>query len=140
MTQVKLVQTDADKLACFPVLRELRLHLEEAEFLPQLRRQEAQGYQLAFVEDAGQVVAVAGFWINEMFAYGKYMYVCDLVTSGSARSAGHGKVLVDFLKAFARDAGCAQLHLDSGVQRFAAHKFYLREGFIISSHHFQLAL
>jgi ribosomal protein S4 len=33
---VKLAQTDAEKLACFPVMKELRTHLEEAEFMPQL--------------------------------------------------------------------------------------------------------
>lgn len=137
---VKLALTDAEKLACFPVLKELRPHLQEAEFMPQLGRQEAQGYRLAFVEDAGQIVAVAGFWVNEAFVYGKYMYVFDLVTSETARSLGHSKALMDFLKTLAKDAGCAQLHLDSGVQRFRAHKFYLREGFIISSHHFQLVL
>ncbi len=27
-----------------------------------------------------------------------------------------------------------KLQLDSGVQRFGAHRFYLREGFHISSH------
>lgn len=137
---VKIAHTEAEKRACFPVLKELRTHLEEPDFLPQLKRQEAHGYQLAFVQDAGEVVAVAGFWLDEAFAYGRYMYVHDLVTSAGARSAGHGRALMDFLKEFAKDAGCVQLHLDSGVQRFAAHKFYLREGFHIASHHFQLVL
>lgn len=137
---IKVARTNPEKLACFQVLRELRLDLREDAFLPQLERQEAQGYQLAFVRHGEQVVAVAGFWINEAFAYGKYMYVYDLVTIGSARSSGHGKLLLDFLKTFAKDAGCVQLHLDSGVQRFAAHKFYLREGFVISSHHFAMDL
>ena len=137
---IDLARTDADKLACFPVLKELRTHLEEADFLPQLRRLEAQDYQLAFVRDEGQVTAVAGFWLSEMFAYGKYMYVYDLVTGANARSKGHGAALMDFLKTLARDAGCEQLHLDSGVQRFAAHKFYLREGFRIASHHFAMDL
>lgn len=137
---IDLARTDADKLACFPVLKELRTHLEEADFMTQLRRLEAQDYQLAFVRDEGQVAAVAGFWVSEAFAYGKYMHVYDLVTGEGARSQGHGAALMDFLKTLARDAGCAQLHLDSGVQRFAAHKFYLREGFRIASHHFALDL
>ena len=137
---IKLAQTDAEKLACFPVMRELRTHLEEADFLPQLKRLEAQDYQLAYVEDKGQVVAVAGFWLSEALAYGKYMHVYDLVTSSAARSKGYSKALMDYLKDLAREAGCAQLHLDSGVQRFRAHKFYLREGFIIASHHFQQVL
>ena len=137
---IKLAQTDAEKLACFPVMKELRTHLEEADFLPQLKRLEAQDYQLAYVEDEGRVVSVAGFWINETFSYGKYMYVYDLVTSETARSKGYSKALLDYLKNLAKEAGCAQLHLDSGVQRFRAHKFYLREGFMIASHHFQQLL
>ncbi len=137
---IKLAQTDAEKLACFPVLKELRIHLEETEFLPQLKWQEAQGYQLAYVADDERVVSVAGFWLNETFSYGKYMYIYDLVTSETARSSGYSKALLDYLKAMAKEAGCAQLHLDSGVQRFRAHKFYLREGFVISGHHFQQVL
>lgn len=137
---IDLARTDADKLACFPVLKELRTHLEEADYLPQLERLEAQDYQLAFVRDEGRVTAVAGFWLSEAFAYGKYMHVYDLVTSEGVRSRGHGAALMDFLKVLARDSGCTQLHLDSGVQRFAAHRFYLREGFRIASHHFAVDL
>jgi hypothetical protein len=40
----------------------------------------------------------------------------------------------------ARATGCAKLELDSGVQRFDAHRFYLRKRMIISSHHFSLEL
>lgn len=140
MNTVKIAQTDAEILALYPVMRELRTHLAEADFLPQVNRQAAHGYRLAYLEENGAVVAVAGFHIAEALAWGKYMYVCDLVTNLAARSSGHGKALLDFLKAHAREAGCAQLHLDSGVQRFSAHKFYLREGMIISCHHFQLEL
>ncbi len=38
--------------------------------------------------------------------------------------------MISWLKSHARQLGCNQLHLDSGVQRFSAHRFYLREGFI----------
>jgi len=38
----------------------------------------------------------------------------------------------------AHERGCGQVHLDSGVQRFAAHRFYLRNGFDIASHHFSV--
>jgi hypothetical protein len=44
------------------------------------------------------------------------------------------------LVAEARAAGCGELHLDSGVQRFAAHRFYLRERMEIMAHHFRLKL
>lgn len=138
---IALAETDADILACYPVMRELRTQFSEADFLAQVKRQrEAQGYRLAYLEEERRVVAVAGFRIEEALAWGKYMYVYDLVTSADTRSAGHGKALLGDLEARARAAGCAQLHLDSGVQRFAAHRFYLREGMYISCHHFQLDL
>jgi hypothetical protein len=82
----------------------LRSHLEQADFSPQLTRQETQGYRLAFAEGGGQVVAVAGFLINEAFDYGKYLYVYDLVTGETARSGGQGGALLGFLKTFARGA------------------------------------
>ena len=40
----------------------------------------------------------------------------------------------------ARRRGCAQFHLDSGVQRFDAHRFYLHKGMNISAHHFAMPL
>jgi hypothetical protein len=43
---------------------------------------------------------------------------------------------MQWLMGQAQQAGCAQIHLDSGVQRFAAHGFYLRHRFSITSHHF----
>lgn len=48
------------------------------------------------------------------------------------------KFLVSWFKSHALATGCEQIHLDSGVQRFAAHRFYLREGFNIASHHFSI--
>ncbi len=81
---------------------------------------------------------LAGFDISEALAWGKHLYVYDLVTDASHRSQGHGEALIEFLKNHALEQGCQLLHLDSGVQRFEAHKFYMHEGFHISSYHFGL--
>ena len=53
---------------------------------------------------------------------------------------GYGKTLLDLLTERAREADCQALELDSGVQRFDAHRFYLTNRMIISSHHFRLSL
>ncbi len=47
-----------------------------------------------------------------------------------------GAALLRELERRARDAGCAVVDLDSGVQRHGAHRFYLRERMDITSHHF----
>lgn len=121
-------------------MAELRTHLVRAEFLPRVRRQMQDGFRLAFVEDRGVVVAVAGYRITENLFHGRFLYVDDLVTTAARRSEGHGKVLFNWLVEQARGNECQALELDSGVQRFDAHRFYLREGMQIRSHHFSLPL
>ncbi|MGE0080502.1 MAG: GNAT family N-acetyltransferase [Thiohalomonadaceae bacterium] len=133
---IRLASTDAEITACYPVMRELRPHIAEHEFLPRVRSQQAAGYQLAFVEEQGEVVAVAGFRRGENLAWGRFLYVDDLVTASTCRSRGHGAHLLAWLKRTAAEHGCAQLHLDSGIQRKDAHRFYEREGMSVSSLHF----
>ena len=76
----------------------------------------------------------------EMLAFGKLMYVDDLITANNDRSKKYGGNLFDWLVEHAKTNGCVQLHLDSGVHRFSAHRFYLTKRMEISSHHFSLKL
>jgi GNAT superfamily N-acetyltransferase len=126
---------------CFPVMRELRTHLEnEDELVERVQRQQKQGYQLAFVESEGEVRAVAGYRFLESLFSGKNLYVDDLVTRESDRSRGFGGVLLDWLIEQSREAGCESLELDSGVQRFDAHGFYFSKRMHISSYHFRIKI
>ena len=126
---------------CHAVMRELRPHLtDEAAFVAQVERQQAEGYRLVFVEADGEVRAVAGYRVFENLFAGKILYVDDLVSREADRSRGYGGRLFDWLVERAREAGCTFLTLDSGVQRFGAHRFYLRKGMDIVSHHFSMRL
>lgn len=139
---IRLATTEADLRRAFPLIHQLRPHLDEDAFAAQaLRQTSAHGWQLALAQDQeARTVACAGYRIAEWLAWRKAMYVDDLVTDEHARSRGHGDRLFTWLVERARAAGCAQLHLDSGVQRFAAHRFYLRHRMDITSHHFALRL
>jgi ribosomal protein S18 acetylase RimI-like enzyme len=87
--------TSYDQISqCFDVLSQLRPHLQRSEFLAQVQRQQQSGYKLAFLEQANQVVAVAGFNIGECLAWGKFIYVYDLVVAEVLRSQGHGQQLL----------------------------------------------
>jgi GNAT superfamily N-acetyltransferase len=122
-------------------MRELRSHFADQEAF--VRRvddvQRAEGYRLvgAF-EDGDDAVAVAGFRVGHMLAWGRFLYVDDLSTLPAARRRGHGRALLEWLRDEARRLGCDQLHLDSGVgpERFDAHRLYLNVGLAITSHHF----
>ncbi len=137
---IQVAVSDADVMACFPVMRELRPLLVEAEFLARVRRQEQERFQLAFARAADEIVAVAGYRFMEKLFSNHVLYVDDLVTRDTARSLGYGRDLFEWLTQRAREHGCSLLELDSGVQRFAAHRFYLRERMAIVSHHFALEL
>lgn len=132
--------TDAEISACFPVMKVLRPHLEETQFLATVRRQQAQGYHLVFIRETDAVVSAAGFRILEFLAWGKVLYVDDLITDPAQRGRGFGGRLLDWLIAHARAERCAELHLDSGYQRNAAHRLYLNKGLELNSHHFALKL
>lgn len=139
--QVKLAKTDTDLQRVAPVMCQLRPQYDHASLVQQARRQmDEGGYHLAMVVDENDaVLCVAGFVVQRKLAWSKHLYVDDLVTDESKRSTGAGAMMIDWLKNFAREQGCEQLHLDSGVQRFGAHRFYLRHGFDINSHHFAIS-
>jgi GNAT superfamily N-acetyltransferase len=137
---IDVAETPEAIRACFPVVVQLRPHLEEDAFVSQVARQQKAGYQLARLHVAGVVRAVAGFRYLETLAWRRICYVDDLVTDAASRSQNLGRAMFDWLIATAREAGCAQLHLDSGVQRFDAHRFYLARRMAITSHHFAISL
>jgi GNAT superfamily N-acetyltransferase len=135
---IKIAESDAELARIGDVLLELRDMFTKDGLIAQIKAQQQAGYRVAYLESAGEVLCVAGFVVGEKLAWGKHLYVDDLVTAERHRSTGAGKRMLDWLKAYARGLGCGQLQLDSGVQRFGAHRFYLREGFHISSHHFAI--
>ena len=95
------------------------------------------GYRLAAAfDDAPQAQAVCGFRVLEMLYSGRQLYIDDLSTLPQARGKGHARALLAWAEAEARRLGCRSLHLDSGVQRFAAHRLYLKAGMDITAHHF----
>jgi GNAT superfamily N-acetyltransferase len=138
--RIALAGTEADITRCFPVMAGLRPQLIAGEFVPRVLRQQAAGYRLAYLEDGGEVRAVAGFRYLDTLAWGRILYVDDLVTTPAQRSQGLGGRLFDWLVAQARENDCDQMHLDSGVQRFGAHRFYLARRMDIIAHHFALKL
>jgi GNAT superfamily N-acetyltransferase len=133
--------TEEQIASTFDVMAALRPHLDRATYVAAVTRMMGTGFRLAALRAAGErVVAVTGFRVSESLAWGRYLYVDDLVTADSERSRGYGKLLFEWLKDRARAAGCGELHLDSGVFRHGAHRFYLRERMDITSYHFRLSL
>jgi GNAT superfamily N-acetyltransferase len=140
MHVIRFSVSTADIERCFPVVQELRPLLKAEDFVDRIRRQEKTGYRLLCLEDDGAVRAVAGFRISENLAWGKFLYVDDLVTRTADFGKGYGGAVLEWLFQHARSLGCDEVHLDSGVQRYGAHRFYHGKGMAITAHHFEVKL
>lgn len=138
--KIKQVESDHDIQDCYAVMSQLRTHLKADEFTSLVRGQMQGGYRLACVMDEDDVVTVAGYRISRSLSWGKYLYVDDLVTDAARRSGGFGKAMLQWLFEEARREQCHQFHLDSGIQRKDAHRFYEREGMDMIGYHFTMAL
>ena len=137
---ILIAQNRKEILRCYHLVAQLRPHLKEAEFLKRVERQFKDGYKIAFLEDQGHITCLAGYRFLQNLAWGKFLYVDDLVTDERKRSKGYGQQMFAWLLKQAKAEHCDELHLDSGVHRFGAHRFYLASGMDITSHHFAMKL
>jgi GNAT superfamily N-acetyltransferase len=139
--RIAIASTPEEIRRCHPVMRELRTHITGKEdFVDRVLGQQKQGYQVAFLQSDGEICAVAGYRFLETLFSGKLLYVDDLITRERDRSCGFGSKLLDWLIEQAREHGCENLELDSGVQRFDAHRFYFSKRMSISSYHFRIKI
>jgi GNAT superfamily N-acetyltransferase len=139
---VKEATTEDAFRRVFPVIQVLRPHIGSAdELIVRARRQQKEsGWRLIYVEDAGEPVAVASFRIGEWLAWGRSLYVDDLIALESHRGKGYAEALMRWMEELARRERCAEFHLDSGTHRLGAHRFYHQLKLSITSFHFSRRL
>jgi ribosomal protein S18 acetylase RimI-like enzyme len=122
-----------DLTRAFPIVKELRPHLDQAEFSRLvLLAAAADGYRLVAREERSgnerRLVAVMGCRILHDLAQGSHLYVDDLVVSKGARSRGHGAELLRWAEGEARRLGLSGLRLCTRLENDPARRFYEREG------------
>ena len=117
------------------VHRQLRPALP-SDYVAKMRRVFLGGGGMSIAVNGNDVVGVAVYRTYENTFDGLHMYVDDLVTDETKRSSGVGKALIDHLQSLANDYKCDVFTLDSGTHRQQAHKFYFREGMVVSAFHF----
>ncbi|PSU35531.1 GNAT family N-acetyltransferase [Photobacterium lutimaris] len=134
--EVILATTNEEIIEIAPIIQQLRPKYTLEKLSDLMHQQRKAGYQLVYVCEGDTILCVAGFVKGHKLGWGKYLYIDDLVTDEAQRSTGAGKYLMEWFKDYAHINQIDQIHLDSGVHRYGAHKFYLKEDFVIASHHF----
>lgn len=122
---IKALKTESEILAAFPVMRALRTHLTEETYLELVQEAvEKDMYHLFALYEEGRIVAVTGFKPMITLYYGRFVWVCDLVTDPNVRSKGYGERLLSFVHDWAAENHYENVALSSGIARKEAHRFY----------------
>ncbi|MGP4074741.1 GNAT family N-acetyltransferase [Halobacillus sp. K22] len=123
---VKELKSSEEILQGFPVMSQLRPHLDENTYLELvLEAREVDRYRMLALMQGGKVVAITGFKPMTTLYYGRFVWVCDLVTDQSYRSKGYGEKLLTYVHTWAEENGFESVALSSGLQRTDAHRFYM---------------
>ncbi len=134
-------ESDDDLRACFPVLKELRPHLNNAaQLVAALRQQTPQGYRILAAWEGDQAKAVAGYRVQDNLIHGHFLYVDDLATLEQSRSQGLGGKLLSALEEIAVQQQCKRLVLDTALANSRAQRFYFRSGLLARGYHFSVDL
>lgn len=138
---VILIKDPLELSRCYPAFLELRPHLQSKEaFIKQVTQQQKEGYKIYAIQEGEVVVACLGLRILTMLAWGKILYIDDLITRAAVRGKGYGNLLIKHEIKLAQELNCDQVHLDSGYARHAAHRLYINNGFEFNCHHLALKL
>lgn len=138
--QIAFIDDEAGIARSFELMSVLRPRLTRQAYLDAVSRLAATtGYRLVGLDDDG-LRALAGIRLGEWLHSGRYLEVEELVTAQDDRSRGYGRALLAWIADHARQHGCAQMRLVSGVQRADAHRFYEREGMAWEAKYFSMDL
>jgi GNAT superfamily N-acetyltransferase len=122
---IKELRTFDEILQAFPIMNQLRTHLDRNTYLDLVAEaQEKERYKLFALYDNGEIAAVVGFKPMITLYYGRFVWICDLVTGIQKRSKGYGEKLLTLVQDWAAQNNYQTVSLSSGLQRERAHRFY----------------
>ncbi|VVE20561.1 GCN5 family acetyltransferase [Pandoraea capi] len=135
------LETPDDVRTAYAVMKELRPHLVSADaFTAQVEAQRQQAYHLLGGFDGERLLGLAGYRYMTNLIYGRFIYVDDLVVAADNKRGGVGSKLLGEVRKIARDAGCANFVLDTGLHMPLAQRFYFRNGMLAKGMHFTESL
>ncbi|MGG3466904.1 GNAT family N-acetyltransferase [Neobacillus pocheonensis] len=125
MVLIKELKNQHEWKEAFPVMKQLRTHLDEESYLELVQEAvQMEGYMMAALYENKKLVAVTGFMPMMTLYNGKFIWVCDLVTDSANRSKGYGEALLNYVHDWSKENGYKIVSLSSGLQRVDAHRFY----------------
>jgi len=124
----------------YEVLSQLRESLSYDEFEDLIYDMRHMEYKMIGLFEKERLITYAGVCVQTNLYHKRHLYIFDLVSDRAFRSQGYGRVMMEYLRDYAKMAACENLVLSSGLQREDAHRFYETEGFEKKSYLFVKAI
>ncbi len=126
---IRKVTSEIELERVYPILKELRTDLTLREYFSIYEEaKKANQYQIVCAFEESICVGFMGFRVLHDYVHGKHLYIDDLVITENHRSKGIGSQLLSFAENAAKEIGCNNLRLCTGISNEAGKKFYEREG------------
>lgn len=106
----------------FPIIAQLRPHLDKEEFLRRARRQAHSGYELVGAFRNGRLIGVLGMRPVHTLVRGPHLHVDDIVMREEERRSGGGRALMNYAEADARARGMTSVFLDARPEAIGFYK------------------
>jgi len=113
----------------FGVVSQLRPQLSYQEFEDLIYDMCHMDYKMIGIMEKDTLVCYAGIAVQTNLYHKRHIYVFDLVTDEKNRGEGYGKMMLEYIKDYAKIAMCENIVLSSAFVREKAHKFYEKNGF-----------
>ena len=134
--KITLRELDATEVpAIFSLISTLNPKLTKAEFTARLMQMLPLGYRVVGAFEGKTLLGISGFWIGMRFWCGARMDIDNFVVHPKHRNRNIGQKLIVWLEKKAVALKLDLIVLDTYASSALAHRFYFRNGFVITGYH-----
>jgi GNAT superfamily N-acetyltransferase len=120
------------------LFRLIHLHnpgISQAMFTTRLKAMVARGYRAIGVFDGETLAACSGFWLRSRFWSGAELDLDNFIVHPDYRRRRLGAQMLAWFEKLAAREHLDLIVLDTYADAFLAHRFYMREGFVMTGYH-----
>ena len=120
-----------------PLIQELMGHrLDDAILKERFKEMFDHKYECHGIYVDETLAGVFGLWFATRHYCGKTCEQDHVYIKPEYRSMGLGKQVFKWIYNYAKEKGCETAELNSYVENYPSHKFYLNENYVIKGYHF----
>lgn len=136
MYDIRLIERE-NMFSIMPLLKTLNPKIPTTTLNGRLTEMLEQGYQCVGVYDAKQLIGISGIWILNKYYVGKHVEPDNVYILPEYQGKGIGKLLIDWIFAYARSIDCEASELNCYIGNEAGQRFWKQLGYEVVAYHFQ---